>query len=124
MTVAFTSHAQSISSSPWNQTHNAIEPSWHIFNLCLQKFEVPIIHSLLFTHPTTDNPSGPTIITLECAGEENDNFMYTAGASAFPPLLSHTLQAGISKFDTCDYSVQLFYRYIEHALEEKGAVAD
>jgi hypothetical protein len=100
------------SKSDYEEVKAVLEPYWQIWNLCLERFEVPIIDRINFSHPSSDQSDEPTTISLH---------IFKDRAGTYPPLLSPNLQTGIARLNMCDATVCLFYGYIEKALQETGA---
>jgi hypothetical protein len=110
--------------SDYDEVKSILEPYWHIWNLCLERFEVPIIDRIDFTHPPSHHPDLPTIINLHLLKDRAGKPKHTTGENTYPPWLNLPLQAGIARFNMCDASVCIFYSHLEKALEEMDATVD
>jgi hypothetical protein len=110
--------------SDYDEVNAILEPYWHIWNLCLEQFEVPIIDRIKFAHPPSHHPDLPTIISLHLSKDRAGESKYTTGENAYPPWLNLPLQAGIAKFNTCDATICMFYSHLKNALEDVDATVD
>lgn len=119
-----TVEAKAHSASDYDRIKTIVAPYWHIFNMCLQQFEVSTIGQINFTYPPKVKPDKPTMISIDFMRDKERKLLFATGADAFPPLLSRSLQAGISRFNMCDASNHLFFGQIQHALQDIGATVE
>jgi hypothetical protein len=110
--------------SDYDEVKAIIEPYWHMWNLCLERFEAPLIDRIDFAHPPSHHPDSPTIISLHLLKNRAGESKYTTGKNAYPPWLNLHLRAGIAKFNMCDATICMFYSHLTKALEDIDATVD
>jgi hypothetical protein len=95
-----------------------VEPYWTLFNTALDHEHKPRIDHLTTTQQFIISP---IIVITKHSLIINGRLHEESGDLAYPTGTSKHLQRQISKFNKCDFSIQVFLRYLSPLLEKIGA---
>jgi hypothetical protein len=95
-----------------------VEPYWALFNTALEHEQKPRIHHLTTSHQSTISP---IIVITKHSLTINGRLHEESGDLAYPAGTSKYLQRQISKFNKCDFSIQVFLQYLSPLLGKIGA---
>ncbi len=109
------------SQTEYNEIRWMLEPLWHVFNLVLEYDMRPHVYTVVRSPSTLDEPLIITEIPLRSA---SGYLIQTFGAFAHPPGTCQAQRMMSNKFNLCDLSIQLFFCYLEPALEGFGATVN